>query len=371
MKLITGILLLSLLMAGCGGGGGGDATPVRRPPTAIPPTPTARSTALPASEPVAQLGDRNRPLVILFALSGAELDTAAFETTSSLQAYLEDQLNMTVQVDFVDTDTQALDAICGRTVDGLPTAAWISSFTFYAAEQQCGAIPALALTRGTGTRVSIGTTAEIVVRAGFDQINQLAGQTFCRINDQDYTSWVLPSLIFASEGIDTFTHMSAILDFPDSTALVRAIYENECTVAALPPDEFEDILDEVADQVSTENRPIDAEDIADLVRVLTPAGDISLPDNLDSWRGYDPNVMPYSVFVFPRDTVIPASMRAQIVEAVTEFSERSDGEALLPDILNATGFVAVSTGNQPGSRDHYANFRDLLRKANWDMAFLD
>jgi ABC-type phosphate/phosphonate transport system substrate-binding protein len=367
--LLTGIvLLLALVVSGCGSDDDTPTTTARRAPTAIPATPTPRSTALPEIQPVAQIGERDRPLVILFALPDGDLDSDVFEASSNLRDYLERELELTVEVDFADSDAEALNALCGRSKDGYPTAIWASPFTLIAAEEQCDASPALSVARGRGTRTSIGITADIIARADITDFAMLSGQSWCRIDGEDTISWVLPGLVLAAEEIDIFTDISAIRDYEDNVSLARAIYDNECAAAALPPDEFEDILDDLADDLSTDENPVDSAMLADAIHVLSPAGDIALPNNLSNWRGYEASVIPYEVLIFPRDSMIPPALRTEIVDAILDFSASNAGEGLLQDILDASSLIDVRESDESGSRDYYAAFRRMLNSANWNMA---
>jgi ABC-type phosphate/phosphonate transport system substrate-binding protein len=300
------------------------------------------------------LGETGREITIMFVLPESD----KVNNRNELDLFLEDELDLGFEVIRAENDSEALAAICNGYEDR-PTAAWVSAFTYIAAEAQCGAIPALAVTVGRAPRLEVGRSADIVARNNINTIGQLAGQAFCRIDSQDFTSWIFPSLVMAGQGIDPLSDLGAIKDYPNNLALVRAIYERDCVAAALPADELDELLDELADELDPD------EDVADTMKILAPAGDINLPASAANWDGYDTNVIPYEVLVFPPDAMLPAALRETITTVILDFFEdRSAGTSRLDNLLTATGVVAVEPA-------HFDAFRSLLTRARWDMTFAD
>jgi hypothetical protein len=348
---------MMVALTACGGG----ETLVRPTliPTPIPPTPTPRSTPLPPVLDAPQIGDMERPIRLLFALPDDASTTNAREAANQLQRDLEDELELSFSVDLV-SESEALAEVCS----GLPVAAWISAFSYVAAQTECGAIPVLAETNGTAPRILVGTTVEIVGRKVITNLDQLQDQVFCRSQEQDYaTNWVLPSLVLAANGLDPATDLGEIRDYVNDLAVGRALYEIECNAAALPPGEFDDWLDDLSWTLSTEQVPVTVETLEGVLVVIQPAGDVALPASTSNWDGYDENVIPYEVLVFSPNSALPVALRNEIVPVITRFFEdRNDGAQRLHTLLDATGIIEVDNKD-------FDKFRTLLNDAHWDMTF--
>ncbi len=245
LRNLIGVVLAVALLTACEGGGGVEPT---RIPTAIPPTPTIRSTPLPAVSPAPALGQTDaRPIVIQIALFGEDPADSARRAGIDLQEALQNELDLEINVQFVDERT-ALKSLCS----GAPTAAWVSPFTYVKAQTQCEVEPVFSVTRGRPT-ATVGRTAEIIGRADITDLSELEDRVFCRSYEQDYfTSWVFPSLYLAAEGVDPADGLAEIKDYPDNMSLGKALYQGDCAAAALPPDEYEDWLIDLSAFLSTE-----------------------------------------------------------------------------------------------------------------------
>jgi hypothetical protein len=348
------VLAIALLTA-CGEGGGGEPT---RIPTPIPPTPTIRSTPLPLVSPAPALGETDaRPIVLQIALFGEDPADSARRTGVDLQEALQNELDLEINVQFVDERT-ALEGLCS----GAPTAAWVSAFTYVKAQTACGAEPVFAVMRGRPA-ATVGRTAEIIGRADIRDLSDLEGRVFCRSYEQDYfTSWVYPSLYLAAEGVDPAKGLAEIRDYPDDMSLGRALYQGDCAAAALPPDEFEDWLIDLSAFLSTESNPVTGRELEGWIHVVQPAADTVAPRTLPAEWAYDPGVIPYEVLVFPPTSALPLDLRESIIEAVAEFLDPDENSQGLNSLLDARGLIEVSP-------ESYQDFSPVITRANWDMTF--
>jgi len=328
-------------------------------PTRIPPTPTERSTPLPDVPDAPALGREDRRITIQFALFGDKVDDSARRAGIDLRQSLRDELDLDVNIEFVDENT-ALKAVCS----GAPNVVWVSAFSYVAAQTRCEAVPALAVKRGRSPQVSIGTTAEIIGRSEIGALSELKGKVFCRSSKQDlYTGWIFPALMIASQGVNPMLDLGAVQDYPDDLAVGRALYENKCAAAALPPDQFDDFLIDLANTLSTDENLVTASDLSKVLKILSPAGTTSAPSNESTWSGFGPGVIPYEVLVFPPDSALPKEMRDQITQAIADFlNDRANGTQRLRALLDATGIMRV------GSKQ-YDTFRSTVVNAKWDMTF--
>jgi ABC-type phosphate/phosphonate transport system substrate-binding protein len=354
---LFGLLLLALVITACQQGNNVEPTHI---PTAIPPTPTIRSTALPQVPTAPPLGEGEaRQIVIEIALFGENANTNARRAANQLQQALQEQVGLEIKVEFVSEET-ALAALCS----GAPRAAWVNPFTFVTAEAECDAVPVFAITRGRPQK-TVGRTAEIIARADITRLSQLKGQVFCRSYDQDYfTSWVFPSLYIAGQGVDPITDLSDIKDYPDNVSLGNALYVGDCAAAALPPDEFEDFLIDLSGSLSTEENPVTTSDLSDVLHVIQPAADTAAKNDVVRWQ-YATGVIPYEVLAFPPDSALPEALKQQITETISGFfGETATSNQRLNDLLSATGLIPVDANS-------YQNFSPVVINAKWDMAFSD
>ena len=351
-------------MAGCQSDEGPGSTPI---PTEVPVTLTPRSTPLPPAESAPQLGEGPRQIELLLAVFGDSVPRDAQNAGNDLQSELEDDLELDIRVRFTN-DTEAFKALCS----GAARAAWVSAYTYVKAQQECGAVPVLAVQRGRTPRIVIGETAEIVSRAVLNNLSQLRGLTFCRSTEQDYfTGWVYPQLLITGSGINMDSDLRAVEEYPTLMGMGRALYTTDCNAIALPKDEFEDFLDDLAAELSSESDPITTETLEEVIHVLQPAGTTIYTANDLSGTGddrhyvFDEGVIPYEVLVFAPENVLPKELRDDIIGVIDDFlTDRVEGDDRLENLLDATGIMVVN-------KNSYVSFSAMLIGSGWDMTAAD
>ncbi len=328
-------------------------------PTRIPPTPTARSTALPEVREAPAIGAQERPIAVYLALPEERVTTDAQEIGRELQRQLSDETGLAFTVTFTDEST-ALAELCS----GAPTLAWASAFTYAAARDQCEVEPLLAAKRGRAPAFDIGQTGEIVGRADITALAQLAGQVFCRSAQQDFTTaWVIPALRMGSQGINPFLDLGAVRDYEDDQALIRALYDGECAAAALRAGDFDRALLAVARAAQTAEDSLPSYDeLAKALHVVAPAGDTKAPADPVYWPGFEEGVVPYETLITAPMGALPQTLRDSAEMAITAFfTDRIDGALRAKRLLTADGVFAVDSG-------HYTAFLTMLSDAGWSMA---
>lgn len=338
------MLIVAILLVACGGE---DATPtpfVTRPPTL---TPTLRSTPLPTVASPVPLGSEERPIRLGFV---------AADTRSSTVRQLEEALNelvdeFAVEVEVYPSQGTALDAICDGTE---PTAAWVNSFTFIAAELQCDASPHLGLEIKPGeARLS---TFDIIYSTDLTpqptSLQSIAGTTWCRIDATDTVSWIYPSMTMQTAGINPLADLLEIVDVESYQDMVQAILDEDCDFGAIPRGTLIRWIRQIerTDRVETAgfNNHI-------TINLGPPTNDLALlMDGREPWP-----IIPQDVMVAPSDVVIPPAFRETLVEAVEELLEDEDSPIQV--------FLTYETIARTTASD-YDTFRSWLLDSNWAMS---
>ncbi len=180
----------------------------------------------------------------------------------------------------------------------------------------------------TGTPVvflvhrALGTTRVDVVR----------GRTYCRVSIDDYYSWLVATLIMRQNNIDPQSDLLALLDFPEETALVRAVAEGRCTATSLSEDTFialQDILDE---------------DVLDGVIVAETTVDY-----------------PYAIMMYPFE--VELGVRLTLNEILTDLSTDDENGSALRWLL---GHDVIT----PFTQDSFAGFNAYLQTTGLDFGQL-
>jgi ABC-type phosphate/phosphonate transport system substrate-binding protein len=228
-RLIFLSTLIALTLVACGGGGG--ATPVYVPPVY---TPTPLSLPLPTVATQAPFGSTDRPYkVIIVPPKGSDA------SARPLQTFLGQQMEAQVfTVEVAIKQSEALTALCGE----IPTVAWVDGWTLLAAQAQGCGQAVLRIQRGKGNSARTGIRSDLVVSnaSRVSAISGFKGRAFCRLNDQDPTSWILPVIILRSAGnFDPLQDFSGVRDVGDTATLIGEVSDNHC-VGAIPAGTLDD-----------------------------------------------------------------------------------------------------------------------------------
>lgn len=292
-------------------------------PTAQPTfTATPRSTPLPSIATTVPPGQENNPIQMVVRPIG-DL-TEVRDALSDLEAAILENAQLSVQIELVEREAQAVAALCNSTPEN-PVMAWVAGVALLAVQaENCGQ-PLLQVAQGRGSAATTGAASSIVVRRGLDSFETLDGRTFCRINYADSTSWLIPSLMLRANGLDLVTDLRAINDYPSTPELVKAVSSGQCDAAGIPENAMETFADEL--------QSVEA-------RVSILATSIEFP---------------YNVLMLPRDIPLGAQTTLQTV-LVRLARDRVTGPQLRlllgqdtlvevePDSLSALTDFAATTG---------------------------
>jgi ABC-type phosphate/phosphonate transport system substrate-binding protein len=211
--------------------------------TALPTfTATPRSTPLPAIATTIPPGQEDNPIQMVLRPAGDV--AAARRAISDLEAALLKNTKLSVQIELVEREALAVAALCASTSEK-SAMAWISGMAFLAAQaENCGQ-PLLQIEQGRGSAATTGSASSIVVRTGINSYDALQGRIFCRITYTDPTSWLIPSLMLRSNGLNLISDLKTITDFPSIPELVKAVGSGKCDAAGIPADAMEQFADEL------------------------------------------------------------------------------------------------------------------------------
>jgi ABC-type phosphate/phosphonate transport system substrate-binding protein len=318
------MVLAGLILAGCGG----QATPERTPlPTA---TATPRSTPLPVVATEVPLASTDRPLTVLMLPHDPE--DVASDAADDLAAQITDLAGLAVDVELVNSYGEIVARLCSAD----PVAGWVDGVAYLVAATQGCADPALLVERDgdTGYEVDLLIATDITGNeVSEDDISALAGETLCRLSDQDDITWFVPSLMLYAAGINPLYDLDAVIDVEDYDALVAAIYAGECQAGAVPSGYFPRQLDvELRSQ----------EDLTDEVAVLR-----SSP------------TMAYDILVYPQ--TVPLNVRIPLTDVFFQIAASRTEARVLTDILGQDGVERVDAGD-------FDNLRAFVAASGLDLA---
>lgn len=316
-RLFTLIVCLSLALA-LGACRRGNAGPVSQPTL----SPTPRSTSLPPIDTPVAVGSADNAVRMVFVLrDSVRSERAIDEAMDELEAALLEESGLSVQVERMETDAQAVAALCGS-LDGTVTVAWLNGIAYSAAHaQNCGE-SALQAERGGSTteRAILVANAD----SGIASVADLANANFCRVSAADFYSWLMPSILMALEAFDP-AELRTITDYEDVPALLDAVAAGDCDAAGVSERDFETLS----------NR-----------EVIALAGGVEVP---------------ISVLTYPG--AFPLGQRQQLTDALIAIGNGSRA-ALLEPLLDQDAIVEVDTGDLNA-------IRSVLTRAGVDLAAID
>jgi ABC-type phosphate/phosphonate transport system substrate-binding protein len=230
---MIGMVLLALLLASCRRFGGGE--PTARPSS----TPTPRSTPLPPVPTAMPVGETDNPLLMKFVVENSRAVASAID---ELEQALLEETGLTVTVERVDSDAEALAALCDSP-KGDVAVAWLSGLAYAAAyAQNCGTAQ-LQIQRGERANAITGDEARIIVTDDLEAntVGDLAETVFCRLGYDDLYSWLIPSLMLRSGGV-TSTSLEVINDYgEDVETMVADVAAGDCDAAGISASLFEEV----------------------------------------------------------------------------------------------------------------------------------
>lgn len=315
LSLMATLALIAGLLAACGG--------VAPGPTPQPShTPTPVSTPLATLVPTLAAGAEDNP--ILFVIASPNSGRAVQSAASALESALREATGLSLRVSSVDNDRDAVAALCAA-FDGPPALAFVSVPGYSAASALDCSLPLLL------AQDPESAAREVIVIASqdskIDDLADVAGKTFCRLNAADLATWQAPSLLLLANDVMPATALREVVDLPDLDTLVEQIAAGDCDVAALYAADFERIAD--------------ADIQADITR---------LPQSVS---------VPPGVVLAARE--VPLGARAALQDALRQFARADEGANALRLLFGASSVVLPAS-------DSLADWDAFIARTGLDFA---
>jgi phosphonate transport system substrate-binding protein len=266
------------------------------------------------------LGTAENPIIMQFVPSGDTQQIIA--GGEELAQMLKDKTGLEITVQVGTNFAAVRDAMGAGTVH----IGWLNTFNYVLAHEKYGVDVALATIRfGLSTY-----TGQIIVGAdsGITSLADLKGKTFCWVDPNSTSGYIIPRIMLKANGIDPDTDFAKTVESGSHNNVVIAVYNGDCDAGAT----FSDARSSVE---------TDYPDVKTKVIVLATTTEIP-NDGVDFIKDF------------------PADTRTKIVNALLEIAGTEDGKAALKTIYSIDGLQAVDDS-------FYDPFRADLSKAGMDI----
>ncbi len=318
------VIALALVVTGCGATGApveeGTTEPtdeVAAPTeemTEAAPEPTEAMT----EEAGGDLGTPDNPIVFAFVPSG-DMD-AIIASADAISEVLSQATGLTIEAFVPTTNVGAIEALCS----GEAHVAALNTFSYVLASERDCAEAVLVSTR-FGSPTYAG---QLITRpdTGIEGWGDLAGHTFCRDDELSTSSWIIPAITMAANGVNPDTDLGEPVDAGSHDGVVRAVYDGDCDAGATYVDAREAVQDEA--------------EYADVM------------DKVIKVAETDP--IPNDTIAFHPD--VPAELRDTLSASLLAMLEDEASAALLEALYSWTGLVEVDDS-------FYDTFRQVLEES--------
>lgn len=306
------------------------------PPTEVPPTPE------PTAIPFVTCGSADKPCVITFVPSG---DTGKITLAGQgIADWLNTETGLTFQIEVGTSFAASIEAMGAEKAQ----IGFLNTFSVLLADAKYGIDPALATVRKLAvTDISpdkdLAGTMQPYYRGqfmagidtGIEKLEDLKGKTFCFVDPNSTSGYIVPNIILKANGIDAESGDVTATNAGSHPNVGVAVYKGDCDAGV----SYIDVrIDESAKLYET------YPDITEKVKIFYVTDPIP-NDGIQFVPNFDPE------------------LRAKIVAAFLKLSEDEAGKTLLKDLYNINGLVEI----QP---DFYDQFAETMTAAGVDPASL-
>jgi phosphonate transport system substrate-binding protein len=368
LSLLALVTVLSLLLASCGQAATPVPTqpPATEAPTEMPPTeaPTEPPTEAPTAAPptptpppppvcdklpdapeapaAGELGAADNPIVITFVPSG---DTGKITVAGTAIAdCLTEMTGMTFKMEVGTSFAASIEAMGAEKAQ----VGFLNTFSALLAKEKYGIFPALVAIRKYNTNDMDPDNAmkgelepfykgQFIanVDSGITSFADLKGKTFCFVDPNSTSGYIVPRIILKANGIDPDADFAATQNAGSHDNVAIAVYKGDCDAGVT----YIDVLTD-----TTANLQGTYPDILDKVKVFAVSDRIP-NDGMQFISSLDPK------------------FQAVIVEGMLAMAQDPGGKAVLKGLYNYDAFQQVEP-------TFYDDFAAVLTKAGVDPATL-
>lgn len=327
-------------------------------PTPVPPTaaPTAAAAAKPTAPPPActklpnapaapaagQLGAPDKPIVITFVPSG---DTGKITTAGTAIAdCLTKMTGLTYKIEVGTSFGASIEAMGA----GKAQVGFLNTFSDLLAEAKYGVVPILASMRLYNTiamdpdaalsgKMQAFYKGEFITQAssGIKTLADLKGKTFCFVDPNSTSGYIVPRIILAANGINPDKDLKATTNAGSHPNVGIAVYKGDCDAGST----FIDITTDAASNLKATYPDIATKVVPFYITDRIPNDGVQVTKDLD-----------------PKIT-------QATVDGLTAFAKDPGGNAVLVALYSINDFQKIDS-------TFYKPFADLLKKAGVDPSSL-
>ncbi len=317
--------------------------------TAAPPSPTPPPAPVcdkladaPAAPAAGALGASDNPIVITFVPSG---DTGKItKAGTAIADCLTQMTGYTFKIEVGTTFAASIEAMGAEKAQ----VSFLNTFSVLLAEQKYGIVPALVAIRKYNTNDIDPDKAlagqpepfykgQFIAGAstGIKSFADLKGKTFCFVDPNSTSGYIVPHIILKANGIDPDTDFKATQNAGSHPNVAIAVYKGDCDAGVT----FINVLTD-----TSANLAATYPDIATKVTVFAVTDKIP-NDGMQFIKSLD------------------SKLQAVIVEGMLAMAQDPGGKAVLKSLYNYDSFQQVKP-------DFYNDFAKVLKAAGVDPATL-
>lgn len=307
-----------------------------------PPPPNCDKMADAPTVKAGELGSADKPIVITFVPSG---DTGKItKAGTAIADCLSTMTGLTYKIEVGTSFASSVEAMGA----GKAQVGFLNTFSAVLAKEKYGVVPALLVMRKYNTNSIDPDNAlkgqlqpfykgQFIAKAdsGIKTLADLKGKSFCFVDPNSTSGYVIPRIIMMANGVDPDKDLSAAQNAGSHNNVGLAVYKGDCDAGVT----FIDVLTDAAANLKA-----------------------TYPDIADK-------VVPFAVTdKIPNDGVqfvkdLPAPLQAATVAGLLKMAEDPGGNAVLRGLYTVNGFQKVDA-------NFYDDFTAVLKKAGVDPSSL-
>jgi phosphonate transport system substrate-binding protein len=298
--------------------------------------------ANPPTAAAGELGSPDNPIVITFVPSG---DTGKItKAGTAIADCLSKMTGLTFEIEVGTTFAASIEAMGAEKAQ----VSFLNTFSVLLAEQKYGIVPALVAVRKYAT-VDIDPDKALKDQlepfykgqfiannaSGIKSYADLKGKTFCFVDPNSTSGYIVPRIILKANGIDPDTDLAATQNAGSHNNVAIAVYKGDCDAGVT----FINVLTDAA-----ANLAATYPDITDKVSVFAVTDRIP-NDGMQFIKTLDPK------------------LQSAIVDGMLAMADDPGGNAVLKSLYNYNAFQKIEP-------TFYDDFAAVLAKAGVDPATL-